>query len=316
MSLRAKAVLAFGTVIIALSVWLSLAPARDLFVNNTRGDDQNDGLSEQALGQRQGPFRTIARALHAAGSGDHIHLAATGVPYQESLTLQAARHSGVENRPFIIDGHGAVLDGSQSVPPDAWEGIGPSLFRFRSETKATHVLFLDGVPAVRKRAALGALAPPELQPLEWCLFEGYVYFRTAPAKLPWAYNLAHTVLPVGITLYEVRHVVIRDLVIQGFALDGVNAHDGATSVRLVGLTCRGNGRSGISIGGASRVVVEACLVGDNGESQVRTEGFCHARLINCDLIDHPAAPAIDRQGGQVVQEMRMVRAVSGETSAR
>ena len=72
-------------------------------------------------------------------------------------------------------------------------------------------------------------------------------------------------------------------------MDGVNAHDGVYRATLTGLNCRGNGRSGISIGGASRVMVESCLVGNNGAAQVRTEGACHARLIGCDLLDNSLA---------------------------
>ncbi len=307
----------FGASAFFLAVFLSVTlPARDLYVNNVTGDDRNDGLAETAVSPGRGPFRSIRRALEAARNGDHIHVAATGQPYRESLTVQAGRHSGIPNRPFILEGNGAVLDGSEPVPPDAWEGVGPSLFRFPCQTKTTHVLFLDGIPATRRRVPRGSGVPVDLEPLQWCLVDGFVYFRTEPGKLPWSYNLSHTVLPVGLTLYEVRHLIVRDFVIQGFALDGVNAHDGAHGVQFVGLTCRGNGRSGISIGGASRVVIEACLVGDNGQAQLRTEGVSHTRLVNCDIVDHPAAPAIDQQGGEIIHEMRMVRAVSAESVAR
>ena len=102
-------------------------------------------------------------------------------------------------------------------------------------------------------------------------------------------------------MYEVRHVIINDLVVQGFQLDGVNAHDSAFDVSLNGLTCRGNGRSGISIGGASRVTLEACLVGNNGAAQVRTEGQSHTRIVNCNLLDN-TAPALQRDGGKVTVE--------------
>ena len=94
-------------------------------------------------------------------------------------------------------------------------------------------------------------------------------------------------------------MLIRDLVVQGFQLDGVNAHDGVFGAQLTELTCRGNGRSGISIGGASRVRVEACLVGNNGAAQVRIEGSCKAQLIGCDLLEN-TAPKIVREGGEVV----------------
>jgi hypothetical protein len=111
--------------------------------------------------------------------------------------------------------------------------------------------------------------------------------------------LSHTSLPVGITLYEARNIVISDLVVQGFQLDGLNAHDSVFDATLVGLTCRGNGRSGISVGGASRVKIIACLVGDNGAAQVRTEGFSHTDILNCDLVESPNAPAVVRDGGLV-----------------
>ncbi len=86
--------------------------------------------------------------------------------------------------------------------------------------------------------------------------------------------------------------------IQGFQLDGVNAHDGVRETTLSALNCRGNGRSGISVGGASRVRIDACLVGNNGTAQVRTEGFSHTQLIGCDLLDN-TAPRIVREGGRV-----------------
>lgn len=116
--------------------------------------------------------------------------------------------------------------------------------------------------------------------------------------MPQSYKVAYTDLQVGITLYEVRHVVIRDLVVQGFQLDGVNAFDGVMHATLTGLNCRGNARSGISIGGASRVLVESCLVGNNGAAQVRSEGVAHTQLIRCDLLDN-TAPKIVRDGGEV-----------------
>jgi hypothetical protein len=299
--------------------WLCAAPAwsKDYYVNNVVGNDRNDGESPQFQGGRTGPFRTIERALEVTTGGDRVILEKTAEPYRESITLQAARHSGIPTVPFEIIGNGAVLDGSMPVPLEAWERYGETMYRFRAERKSSHILFLDGKPATRRRFADNVETIPDLEVLEWCLHEGQVYFRPEPGKLPWSYELTHTVLPVGLTLYEVRHVIVQDLVVQGFSLDGVNAHDGAVEVQLLGLTCRGNGRSGISVGGASRARIEACLVGDNGESQIRTEGFCRVRLVNCDLIDHPAAPAVDQQGGDVVVESRVARAsVSDEPVQR
>ncbi len=269
------------------------AAARDIFVDNVRGSDRADGTTAATA------CRTIRRGLELAQRGDRIVVENTGEPYRESLTLQAAKHSGTSHRPFELIGNGAILDGSLPVPDDAWGHYRDDLYRFRPVKKRHGVLYLNGKPAQRRDATDRTL--PALEPLQWCLFRGEVYFRTEASKLPRHYDLRHTVLPVGITVYETRHVVIRDLVVQGFQLDGVNAHDGATQTSLIELVCRGNGRSGISVGGASRVKIVGCLVGDNGAAQVRTEGFCKTELIRCDLLDNTAPPLV-RSGGKVTIE--------------
>ncbi|MEX0713437.1 MAG: hypothetical protein WD278_13865 [Pirellulales bacterium] len=49
-------------------------------------------------------------------------------------------------------------------------------------------------------------------------------------------------MQTGITLYHMHDVAVVDLIVQGFQLDGINAHDGVRSCYLSGITCRGNGR--------------------------------------------------------------------------
>jgi hypothetical protein len=274
------------------------AVARDIYVNNTAGSDALDGSTPVAVAAENGPVRTIARALAIAHGGDRIMLAATSEPYRECVTLQGGQHSGVAPAPLELVGNGAVLDGTRPIPPGIWEHVRGNIFRFSPPRMAYQLLYRDGKPATRHAADAGATELPQLQPLEWCLFDRHVYFRVEDGKVPEDYELSHTALQTGITLYDVHDVVLRDLVIQGFQLDGVNAHDGVTSAQLTGLTSRGNGRAGISIGGASRVRIEACLVGNNGAAQVRTEGFSHTEIVNCDLLDN-TAPALVRDGGQV-----------------
>ena len=150
------------------------------------------------------------------------------------------------------------------------------------------------------RPAAGYEGLASVKPLEWSFIQGQVFFRVEKDRLPREYELAYTALPVGLTLYEVRHVVVSNLIVQGFQLDGVNAHDNVFDTSLIGLTCRGNGRSGISIGGASRVRLESCLVGDNGAAQVRTEGFSRTEIADSQLLEN-TAPAIVREGGLVTR---------------
>lgn len=285
------------TVFLLLSA-SSTGEARDIFVDNVAGDDRRDGSTERVNGRAGGAVRSLRRALELASGSDRIILADSGEPYRESVTLQAGKHTGIPTRPFTIAGNGATLDGSAPVPDDAWKHVEGNVFRFRAPRTSFQVLFLAGKPLARRFVDREA-GFPELQPLEWCLFDRHVYLCVEKDKLPAHYELSHTSLPVGITLYEARHIVITDLVVQGFQLDGLNAHDSVFDATFVGLTCRGNGRSGISVGGASRVKIIACLVGDNGVAQVRTEGFSRTEILNCDLVETANAPAVVRDGGLV-----------------
>lgn len=295
--------------ILILSTFLgSLVRAEDIYVNNVTGDDLNDGTSATGGGKRVGPFRTIQHAIRKSGPGDRIILGKNDEPYRESITIESDRRSGFPDRPFEIVGNGAVLDGSQQVPADAWRHVRDNVFRFRPRGKSHHVLFLDGKPLSRVHVEPQLKAPPALDELQWCLFAGHVYFCVKAGDIPQSYDLSHSVLPVGLTLYRVRHVRISNVIFQGYLLDGVNAHDGVSHTELLQLTCRGNGRSGISVGGASKVLVNACLIGDNGTAQLRVEGVSHTRLINSDLIDDDHAPEVERNGGEVVRSESVAEA--------
>ena len=283
---------------VAVLLWCTPTRGRDIYVDNVGGDDIHMGHTPVATGDNTGPCRTIQRAMRIAAKGDRIILANSGQPYRESITLSGGRHSGWESRPFEIVGNGAVLDGSAPVPVGGWHHEHGNVFRFQPRRMGHAMLFLDGKPPARRLVTeTGTL--PELKPLEWSLLDGHIYFRVEENRIPHSYSLRYAREAVGITLFEVRHVLIRDLTIQGFRLDGVNSHDSVFDATLTGLVCRGNGRSGISIGGASRVTVDTSLVGNNGTAQLRTEGHSITYLVRSDLIDN-TAPALVQDGGRVI----------------
>ncbi len=292
-------------VAVLVLAWLTLpsaAPARDIYVNNIAGDDRFDGTAPVSQGARMGPFRTLTRALKLADKGDRVILAATAHPYRESVTLQAGRHSGSAEHPFEIVGNGAVLDGLADVPDSVWTHVGVEVYRFSPPRMSFQLLYLDGRPATRVPVGSADLKLPPLQPLQWCLFQREVYFRPENGRTPGSYRLEYCALPVGITLYQVRHVVIRDLIVQGFQLDGINAHDGVFDTLLKGVTCRGNARAGICVAGASRVRIVQCLAGGNGAAQLRTEGYSHTRLVSCRLLDDTAPPRTSEDGSVVTED--------------
>jgi parallel beta-helix repeat protein len=281
-----------------ICVFSTSVVARDIFVSNGSGDDLADGRSARNSGAGSGPVRTIARGLQLADKADRLIIENSGKPYHESISLCTGRHSGYRGKPFTIIGNGAVLDGTAAAPREAWQHFEGDLFRFQPRRLAYQQLHLGDRPPVRKRIGKPGEDLPKLEPLDWMLWGPHVYFRVEPGKIPSDYPLRNSALQTGITVYHVRHVRIANLVVQGFALDGVNVHDGVNDCELVDLTCRGNGRTGISIGGSSRVLVENCLVGDNHEAQIRTEGYCHARVQGTEVVDN-TAPAYNVAGGRL-----------------
>jgi hypothetical protein len=274
------------------------ASARDIFVDNLLGDDRRAGTTAVATGE-SGPCRSIAKALRIALPGDRIVIAKTGEPYRESITLQGPHHSGSERFPTTIVGNGATLDGTRSLADAHWEYAGNNTFRTRPPHMSYQQLFLDDQPLVRKQPAPGQF--PQLQRRQWCLFAGWIYVCVDEGKLPLAYNLSCCGEQVGITLYEVHDVIIEDLVIRGFWLDGVNCHDNVKRTDLVRLTTKENGKSGISIGGASRVRIDTCTSAANGAAQFRLEGYCIVQMLD-NTLDATTAPALIREGGRIVAQ--------------
>jgi hypothetical protein len=273
-----------------------MAAGREIYVNNVAGDDRFTGYQPQNLPDRTGPLRTITRALQLAASGDRIVLAKTDQPYRESISLVGSRLSGQPFQPFSIDGNGAVLDGSAPIPPEAWQHFRGAVFRCRPPRMGHQQLFIDDRPAIRVAANLLSDAPPALGPLEWCFHNGHVYFCVQPGKLPEDYRLTCAWLQTGITLFHVAQVGIVNLTVQGFQLDGINAYNSAREVYLAGVTCRGNGRSGITVGGAARVAIDGCLAGNNGQAQLLTLPYGRTDVRNSELLSNTAPAWADRGG--------------------
>lgn len=275
------------------------ADASVWYVDNQVGQDTNSGLTATIGGAASGPFRTIGRALEAAYTGDTIVLAKTAIPYSECISLVGARHSGLPGLPFRIVGNGAILSGTTTTPPRDWELIAPDLFRFRPQDAAFQQIFLNARPATFEEHNVQSVA--KLQPKAWSLIDGNVYFKTEANQLPDAYNLSHAYHQVGITLYRVEHVSIENLIVQGYWQDGINAHDNVWNSQLVGVTSRGNGRSGVSVGGCSRVQIQSCLLGDNLQSQLRTETVAKVELLGSSVLDNGVGKKFEKLGGKIIE---------------
>ncbi|MCB1093361.1 MAG: DUF1565 domain-containing protein, partial [Verrucomicrobiae bacterium] len=95
----------------------SVVVAAEIHVNPDTGDDRNDGVAS--------PVKTIAKGIRLAQPGDTVHLAPG--TYHESADL--TNKHGEPGKPITLDGHGAVLDGSEPVRSAEWESLGGGLYR-------------------------------------------------------------------------------------------------------------------------------------------------------------------------------------------
>ncbi len=285
-------------VAILCGVLVGHAAGRDIFVSNFKGDDRQDGRTMQPFVPGTGPVRTISRALRLVQAGDRIILDNTAEPYREALSLIGGRHSGAISGPLVIEGRGAVLDGTVSIPVDEWQHFSGDVFAYRPARLGYQQLFLAGRPAVRHPVAKEAVRPPPLQPLEWCLWRGQILLRVEEGRLLDVYQPSCCGLQTGITLYYVHNVLIRDLVVQGFAVDGIAVHDVVSDTRLERVTGRDNGMSGVSVRGASWLEMDQCKLLGNGHSQLRVEHFARCWLYQCELVPE-VAPAIHQTGGEL-----------------
>jgi len=289
--------------------WLTLLPSAaqaDIwYVDNENGQDTNSGRTETVGPLAAGPFRTISRALAAAYQGDTIVLAKNDTPYRETITLAGRRNSGFSGQPFRIIGNGATLSGTQEILPEQWRYVEDSIYECRPADGAYQQVYLGSRPATFQPLSRDRLS--ELEPLAWTLIEGRVYFRTDNDNLPSAYNLHYAKLQTGVTLYHVSGVSIENLIVQGFWQDGINAHDNVRQAKLIGVTARGNGRSGVSAGGSSHLDVVSSLVGDNQSHQVRAEGIAQLRLLGSNVLENGHSDAqLQQDQGRISEEIPVV----------
>ncbi len=201
-------------------------PGRDLHVDPVAGNDGADGVKH--------PFKTIAKAIKTAEAGDTIHLAEA--LYHESADF-SLKH-GEMGRPITLDGHGAVLDGSEPVTSKEWESLGEGLYRRQHVIKRIDDAILvrwfmlwDGKMNHMGRTSKGTKAPfkkvADLQKDEWTYVadEDAFYFRIDPKQELDKANIRYPQRSSGvIESLSTSHILVRNVTSSHVYNDGYNIH--------------------------------------------------------------------------------------------
>ncbi|NLX99980.1 MAG: right-handed parallel beta-helix repeat-containing protein [Rhodopirellula sp.] len=222
------------------------------YVDNRTGSDDNGGTTQQTA------LATIARAVSLSQTSDTIVLTSSGVAYHEPILL--ARRGGSPQKPFTIEGNGAVLSGLETLPPEKWQKTGDDLYFFPlSRTPYGQPYLASGGNKLVKGTAPDALAPEQFH---WDREAG-IYFRCASGKTPASYDLGATLLTSGFATSSASYIVCRNLVCEYFANDGFNMHGDCRGIYLENVVARHNGDDGISIHETGGLVVRNAHVHHN-----------------------------------------------------
>lgn len=200
-------------------------------VDPLTGDDAADG--------RTGPVRTIRRAIGLARPGDTIHLA----PGRYFETADLSRKHGAEGRPITLDGHGAVIDGSEPIVADEWESLGGDLYRrvallprFDEAMRARWFFLWDGrmnrMGLCSKGPSLPLKKPEDLQADEWTYVpEEDAFYIRMPAgkrldekKIRYPARGNGVVQSVDGSWHVVRNLVTTHVYNDGFNVHGAQRH--------------------------------------------------------------------------------------------
>lgn len=261
--------------------------AREIYVNNRLGSDAFDGHRLKPHGQLAGPLKTIDRALRMARAGDTIILANTGETYYEDLQLNGTRHGAKGIRRFVIEGNGAVVSGARRFPAKAWKKVSDDLWKVTTWRKGHYNILRDGKPLPEHPCPKNSSIMPEIPRGSWCAWRGVVYFHAERLQNPNDMLLAFGYDEVGISLFEVDGIFVRNLTLQHFRLDGINTTGTCRDVVFENVIVQENGRAGLAVSGSAQVVARKCEIKNNREHSVLVTELGAASLEET-TIDAPA----------------------------
>ncbi|RBP38522.1 hypothetical protein DES53_11140 [Roseimicrobium gellanilyticum] len=197
-----------------------------IHVDPIKGDDTHDGVA--------GPVRTIARAIRLAKPGDTVHL--EPATYFESVDL-SGKH-GEPGRPITIDGHGAIIEGSDPVKLAEWESMGDGLYRRvklmprMDEAILSRWFFLwddkiNRMSRCSKGPSQPLKKPADLLPGEWTYVkEETAFYVKLPADKPLdSVRIRYPLRSSGVVFSrEGSHLAVRNITATHVHNDGFNIH--------------------------------------------------------------------------------------------
>jgi len=263
--------------IIALLFWAAVLPARTLYVDNVKGNDDNDGSSER-------PVASLEKGLSLLETGGRLEVAANnGKPYRrpyygvegKSYDVKAG---GTATAPVVINGNMAVLSGVAEIPADRWQSVDGNLYklpfwpmsnRYKIDKSqdywlpANQIFFLNG-EAARNCLSMDELKQTTAGGFWWSRAEKSVYLHLPAGK---TLNDLKIELPANSGFYtHGDHVVIENFIFILSWNDGFDAAEKSRNVLYRNCISVDNCGQAFSTHGSSMTTYEDCVAIRNASS--------------------------------------------------
>jgi hypothetical protein len=221
---------------------------------------------------------TIHHAIKLAAPGDTIHLEA-GKVYRDYVGFYGKK--GEPGKPITLDGHGAILEGSDPLDPAQWREVSPGLFaaddllpNLSDAVIARWFFLFDGKMRLMGRTSKGRSEPlkepKDLQPGEWTFVKdpsrekppskaifGSFFIRLAPGAAFADAKIAVPVRSAGVQFGgDNAHLVIRNLTATHPYNDGFNIHGDCRDVVFEKIRAIECGDDGISAHESAQYTVD------------------------------------------------------------
>ncbi|MDI1315323.1 hypothetical protein [Prosthecobacter sp.] len=254
---------------------------------------------------------TIAQGIKLALPGDIIHLEPK--VYHDYAGFY--RKNGEPGKPITLDGHGAILDGSDPIDPAQWTEVSPGLFAndhliARNDDAIIGRWFFlwNGQMNHMGRTSKGRSAPlkkpEELQPGEWTFVKdpsrekppSRQIYGSFYLKLPAGQSLADAAIRAPMRSAGVQfsgdnaHLVIKNITATHPYNDGFNIHGDCREVIFENIAAIECGDDGISAHESAQYRVDGFVsignstgITDTGTAQTSYTNVFLAKNIGFDL---------------------------------
>lgn len=255
--------------------------SRSIYVDPKNGSDD-------AQGDKNSPFKTIKKATSIVVPGDTINL--LPVIYHESFEFYGNK-SGTSDKPIVVDGHGASLDGAIPLDIASWEKVGSGLYKNTElyKTKGFDIsrwsFFFDDTINRMNRTSKGFKAPfkqpSELNSNEWTYNqdEKAFYLRIDPSKNLSDCNIKVPMLVNGVGFGGCSYIIIKNMTSIRVINDGFNIHGNCVGLYFENITSKHCGDDGFSAHENAVVKVKGFTSIDN------STGVCSINNSSSDMSD-------------------------------